>query len=64
MTNQAQVDAVEHLLMAVISQQTDKDVERIFEKAQGSVMDSGGSGGPAQKGPAAEYLKHMQANIR
>ncbi|WP_460044181.1 hypothetical protein [Pseudomonas sp. S2_H01] len=64
MNNQAQVDAIEHLLVAVLRQQTDKDVERIFEKAQGTIMGSAGPGGTTQKTEAVDYLRHIKINLR
>lgn len=63
MSNQAQVDALEHLLMAVLEQSTTKDVERLFEKAQGSIMGSAGPSGTTQKSQAYDYLRHIRINM-
>ena len=64
MANQAQVDAIEHLLMAVLKQQTDHDVDRIFDKAPGTIMGSSGPGGTTQKTEAVDYLRHIKINLK
>ncbi|KPX42460.1 Uncharacterized protein ALO68_02331 [Pseudomonas syringae pv. helianthi] len=63
MSNKAQIDAVEHLLMAVLEEKTTRDIERVFEKAQVSIMGSAGPGGPTQKTQAFEYLRHIRTNM-
>jgi len=63
MSNQAQIDALEHLLMAVLEEQTSRDIERIFEKAQGSIMGSAGPGGTTQKTQAYDYLRNIRVNL-
>lgn len=63
MSSKAQIDAVEHLLMAVLEEKTTRDIERVFEKAQGSIMGSTGPGGTTQKMQACEYLRHIRTNM-
>ncbi|MFV3319383.1 hypothetical protein [Pseudomonas sp. NY15374] len=64
MSNQAQVDAIEHLLMAVLkSSGMTMNSFKAFEKAQGSLMGSDGPGGPEQKSAAAQYLDHLKKQL-
>lgn len=61
MSNQAQIDALEHLLLSVIkSSEVSVAAYEIFENAQSSIMGSNGPGGPTQKTAAMEYLKHLK----
>lgn len=65
MSNQAQIDALEHLLVAVLnSGMTTVPRTYLFEQAQGSIMGSDGPGGPEQKSEAMEYLKYVQSRVR
>ena len=63
MSKQAQLDAVEHLLMAVLEEKTTGDIEKIFGKAQGSIMGGSGPGGPTEKTQAYDYLRHIRINM-
>lgn len=61
MSNQAQIDALEHLLLSVIkSNKVSIEAFEIFERAQASLMGSNGPGGPTQKTAAVEYLKRLR----
>ncbi len=65
MTQQAQVDALEHLLLAVLKRnKMTLAVETVFEEAKGLILGSDGPGGPAEKTKAIEYLKHLELQIR
>lgn len=64
MTNQAQIDAVEHLLLAVLKRtQMTLQADQVFQDAHGSLMGSDGPGGPKQKSEAAEYLAHLKSRL-
>lgn len=64
MTNQAQIDAVEHLLLAVLKRtKMTLQSDQAFEDAQASLMGSDGPGGPKQKSEAAEYLAHLKGRL-
>lgn len=65
MSNQAQVDALEHLLIAVLNSTINSvPTAYLFESAQGSLMGSNGPGGPEQKSKAVEYLNYIRGQIR
>lgn len=62
MTNQAQIDAIEHLLVALLkSSKMTLPTDPIFSDAHASLMGSDGPGGPSQKAEAAEYLKYLKS---
>ena len=65
MTNQAQVDAVEQLLMAVLnSNQFQVDSLKAFERAERSLMGSDGPPGSLQNTDAANYLALLKAQLK
>ncbi|WAT26318.1 hypothetical protein [Pseudomonas sp. GXZC] len=64
MSNQAQVDALEHLLIAVLSSTPGAPKDYLIEKAQGSLAGSDGPGGPEQKLEAGKYLAYIASRIR
>ena len=66
MSNNAQVDAIEHLLIAVLNSSISNGVpkEDLLERANSSLFDSDGPGGPEQKTEAAEYLKYIGSRLR
>jgi hypothetical protein len=65
MDNQAQVNAIEHLLMAVLkTAQFPVDVQRAFDSAYGSLLGSDGPGGPNQKSDAVHYLNCLKQQFR
>jgi hypothetical protein len=62
MSQQAQIDALEHLVIALFKELDSRSkipIAPIINAARASVFDSEGSGGPAQKAEAAEYLEHL-----
>lgn len=64
MSNQAQVDALEHLLMAVLQSSTlMTETYKAFDKAHRSLIGSNGPGGPTQKSAAVDYLNHLKAQL-
>lgn len=64
MTNQAQIDAVEHLLMALLkSREMNMTAYKVFDEALGSIMGSDGPGGITQKTEAADYLSHLKTQL-
>ncbi len=63
MSNQAQVDALEHLLIAVLNSSPGSPKKHLLEKAQGSLLGSDGPGGPVQKSAAVEYLDYIATRI-
>lgn len=64
MSNQAQVDALEHLLIAILRKnRINLPAEPAFEAALGSIMGSDGPGRPDLKGAAAEYLHYLKHRV-
>jgi len=64
MDNQAQVDAVEHLLLALLRRsKMTLQAKQVFEDAHASIMGSDGPGGPTQKTAAVDYLAHLEAQL-
>jgi hypothetical protein len=64
MSNQAQIDALEHLLIAVLNSTPGAPKDYLIERAQGSLMGSDGPGGPEQKSAAVSYLSYIASRIR
>jgi hypothetical protein len=65
MSNQAQIDAVENLLIAALKQnQVTLPANPIFDAALSSIMGSDGPGGPKEKSQAAEYLNYLKSKIK
>ncbi|WP_122747168.1 hypothetical protein [Pseudomonas sp. H26/SER47-MNA-CIBAN-0231] len=66
MSNNAQVDAIEHLLIAVLNSSMSTGVPKsyLLETAQASLLGSDGPGGPEQKSAAVEYLKYIESRLR
>lgn len=66
MNNQAQVEALEHLLVAVLNSSISTGVPKdyLLEKAQASLLGSDGPGGPEQKSEAVDYLRHIASKLR
>ncbi|MCS4250642.1 hypothetical protein [Pseudomonas sp. BIGb0164] len=61
MTNQAQIDALEHLLMAVLrSNEMKASAYSVFEEAHLAIMNSKERGDPHQKVAAVNYLFHLK----
>jgi len=64
MSNQAQIDAVEHLLIALLKRtRMTLQADEAFEDALASIMGSDGPGGPIQKSAAADYLLDMKGRL-
>ena len=66
MSNQAQIDALEHLLIAVLNSSISTGVSKDFliQNAQGSLLGSDGPGGPEQKSEAVNYLNYIATRLR
>lgn len=64
MSNQAQIDAVEHLLIALLKRnRMTLQADALFTDALGSLMGSDGPGGPKEKSAAAEYLEYLKQRL-
>lgn len=64
MSNQAQIDAVEHLLLSMLKRsKVTLQASQVFEDACASVMGSDGPGGSQEKTAAHDYLKHLQRQL-
>lgn len=65
MANQAQIDALENLLIAVLKNSKATLVaNKVFDDAQALIMDSGGPGGPTEKTNAVNYLAHLKLQLK
>ena len=65
MANQAQIDAVEQLLIALLKSQDMSFVSgKVFESAKGALMDSDGPPGTTQKTDAVSYLEHLRRQVQ
>lgn len=65
MVNQAQVDAIEQLLIAVLKSNIFKgDTDRAFEKASAALMGSNGPAGTIEKTQAANYLARLNLQLK
>lgn len=64
MPNQKQVDAVEHLLIALLKRsKVTLATDQVFSDAHASLMGSDGPGGPNEKSEAADYLMHLKGML-
>jgi hypothetical protein len=63
MSNQAQIDALEHLLIAVLNSTPGAPKSYLIEKAQASLLGSDGPGGPEQKSEAVSHLNYIASRI-
>lgn len=62
MSQQAQIDALEHLLMAVLKiNGMSLNMHKAFDEAESSIMSSDGPPGAEQKTQAREYLAHLRS---
>ena len=63
MTNQAQVDALQHLVIAILKSSISDGVAigHLVGKAQSTLLGSDGPGGPKEKAEAVSYLNHIAA---
>lgn len=65
MNNQAQIDALEHLLIAVLKSSVTNGVplQDFFDRAHSSLLGSDGPGGPKEKSAAVDYLNHIKSQL-
>lgn len=60
MSQQAQIDALEHLVLAILKTNTlTLNLNRVVETAEASIMSSDGPPGTTEKVQAREYLDHL-----
>ena len=65
MSQQAQIDALEHLLLAVLKRnKMTLTAEAVFEAANSSIMGSDGPGGSTEKTRAVEYLNYLKSQLK
>jgi hypothetical protein len=65
MSNQAQIDAVEQLLMAVLKTNgMSLSVSTAFQKAESALMGSDGPPGSVEKTQAVNYLAHLKLQLK
>lgn len=66
MSNQSQVDALEHLLIAVLNSSIANGMPKKFllETAQASLLGSNGPEGHEQKSEAVDYLNFIGTKIK
>ena len=65
MANQAQIDAVEQLLIALLNTQEMNLVSsKVFEDAKGALMGSDGPPGTTEKTQAVNYLAHLRLQLK
>ena len=64
MSNQAQVDALEHLLITVLNSTPGAPKSYLLDQARASLLGSDGPGGPEQKSAAVEHLKYIESRLR
>lgn len=63
--NQAQVDAVEHLLMAFLKRSENAQiVAKVYEDAYASIMGSEGPAGIEEKEAALEHLNNLRLQLK
>ena len=62
MNQEARIDALEHLLVALVleAQRNGTDLHHLLANVRGSIMGSKGPGGPKEKAAAAEALKNFE----
>lgn len=63
MSNQAQIDALEHLLIAVLNSTPGAPKGYLIKQAQGSLLGSDGPGGPDQKSEAVNHLNYIATRL-
>lgn len=61
---QAQLDALEHLLISVLKiNGMTLGLRNVFDTAESSIMSSDGPPGTQEKSAAATYLKHLKSQF-
>lgn len=63
MTNQAQIDAIEHLLLALLKQSGTTIYDVVIEEALVSLMKPDAPGGLERRGYARDYLADIRARL-
>lgn len=63
MSNQAQIDAIEHLLLAVLKQSGTTFSDVVIEEALVSLMREDAPGGLERRGYARDYLAELRARL-
>lgn len=63
MTNQAQIDAIEHLLLAVLKQSGTTFSDAAIERALASLMKDDAPGGLERRGAAGDYLAELRVRL-
>lgn len=64
MSNQAQIDALEHLLMAVLrSSPMTMNSFTAFETAHSALLKSEGPGGPIDRSASIDYLLQLKKKL-
>ena len=62
---QAQIDAVEQLLIAVLkSNKSTQSQQDVFEKAHAAIMGENGPSGTSEKTAASQYLDHLKLQVK
>lgn len=65
MTQQAQIDALEHLVMALLKRtRMTLQANLVFEDAEASIMGSDGPPGTTEKVQAREHLDHLKQQLK
>ncbi len=64
MSNQAQTDALEHLLIAVLNSTSGAPKDYLIKKAQSTLLGRDGPLGPDQKSEAVKYLEYIASRLR
>lgn len=60
MSQQAQIDALEHLVLAILKTNAmSLNLNRVVESAEASIMSEDGPSGTSEKTQAREYLSHL-----
>lgn len=63
MSNQAQIDAIEHLLLAVLKRSGTTFSDVAIEEALASLMRDDAPGGLERRGYASDYLAEIRARL-
>lgn len=64
MNQQAQIDALEHLVMAMLKRNgLTLSTTYVFQDAEASIMGSDGPPGAMQKTEAVDYLAHLKSQF-
>jgi hypothetical protein len=65
MSQQAQIDALEHLVLAILKTNAlTLSLNQVVERAEASIMSEEGPPGTTEKTQAREYLSHLLQQFR